>query len=242
MMQAVSLMKVTSKMLAVVVVSGGMDSVTLLHLMNRRGYDLEVISFDYGQRHVKELAYAKYWANHFSAKHHLVNLTCLTNLISNSALTNKDIPVPDGHYTEDSMKVTVVPNRNAMMISIATALAVNIKADCVAVGVHFGDHTIYPDCRKEFIDSINKTMILANLGFLPEGFEIVAPFIGVDKTEICLQGADMGVNWSKTWSCYKGGKKQCGSCATCRERKEAFSLAGVVDPTDYIDKRKNSEY
>lgn len=221
--------------MVVVVLSGGMDSVTLALWCQSLEYDTTFISFNYGQRHKKELEFAAYWANKTGSVHHIVDLSGITGLMNNSALTNPDIEVPDGNYDEASMKVTVVPNRNAVMISIATALAVNIGAETVMVGVHAGDHAVYPDCRPEFINSMDKAMYAGNEGLVPVNFSVHAPFIKMSKADICALGAQVGVDFSMTWSCYKGGHHQCSRCGTCSERIEAFVLAGIEDPTVYAD-------
>lgn len=218
---------------AVVVLSGGMDSATALYQAKADGYELYAISFNYNQRHKKELEYAKKLAVQIGAKdHHIVDLKSITSLISNSALTG-NIDVPEGHYAAENMKLTVVPNRNMIMYSIAIGYAVNIGAEKVYVGVHAGDHAIYPDCRPEFItllDSIAKT---ANEGFINKDFKIEAPFVNISKTEIAKRGTQLGVPYNLTWSCYKGGEKHCGKCGTCVERKEAFKLSNIIDPTIY---------
>lgn len=218
----------------VAIVSGGLDSVTLAYHLVDQGYVPILISFDYGQRHSKELDFAKLCAQRLEIKHHLVDLRVLTSLMSTSSLTSDDIEVPDGHYAEQTMKVTVVPNRNAIMINVATALAVSEKIPYVATGVHGGDHFIYPDCRPEFIKSQAETLRLANVGFVAPEFDVLAPFVNISKASIVAIGNTIRVPWLETWSCYKGGEIHCGSCGTCFERREAFELAGVSDPTPYI--------
>jgi 7-cyano-7-deazaguanine synthase len=153
--------------------------------------------------------------------------------MSTSSLTSDAIEVPDGHYAEETMKVTVVPNRNAIMINVATALAVSESYSFVATGVHGGDHFIYPDCRPEFIESQSETLKLANAGFIAAEFDVLAPFVNISKADIVTIGDAIGVPWLETWSCYKGGDIHCGSCGTCFERREAFELANVGDPTPY---------
>lgn len=221
-------------MKTVAIVSGGMDSVTLAHYLRNEGHDLHLLAFDYGQRHAKELDFAAAAANRLGAGFDVVNLTGITTLISSSSLTS-DQEVPDGHYAEQTMKQTVVPNRNAMMLSVACAVAISEGAQAVATGVHGGDHFIYPDCRPEFIASMSATMLIGNIGF-GVGFRgIVAPFVHSDKAGIAKIGDALGVPWALTWSCYKGGDRHCGRCGTCVERAEAFHLAGVIDPTEYDD-------
>ena len=222
-----------SKGKVVAIVSGGLDSVTLAYHLVDQGYEPVLISYDYGQRHSKELDFAKLCAQRLNVKHHLVDLKVLTSLMSTSSLTSDAIEVPDGHYAEETMKVTVVPNRNAIMINVATALAVSESYSFVATGVHGGDHFIYPDCRPEFIESQTETLKLANAGFIATEFDVLAPFVDISKADIVSIGDVIGVPWLETWSCYKGGDIHCGSCGTCFERREAFELANVVDPTPY---------
>lgn len=217
----------------VAIVSGGLDSVTMAYDLVRRNYEIILISYDYGQRHKKEIMYAKKCAENLGVQHHIVDLQVLSNLLGGSSLTSEEISVPDGHYAEESMRITVVPNRNAIMINIATALAVSMKCDYVATGVHGGDHYIYPDCRPEFIVAQTEALRLANSGFVSNEFEVLAPFVKIPKDGIVKIGEAIGVPWLETWSCYKGGEIHCGSCGTCFERREAFSLAGVRDPTNY---------
>lgn len=218
----------------VAIVSGGMDSVTLAHLLRPTVDDFHMISVDYGQRHSRELHYALMCANDLEAQWHLVNLTSITALLDTSALTNPEVEVPEGHYAEDTMRITVVPNRNALMLDVAVAVAVAKGARFVGTAVHAGDHAVYPDCRPEFIQSFERTALLANEGFIADHFHIAAPFIDQTKADIARMGNSLGVDWTRTWSCYKGGEVHCGSCSTCFERREAFQLAGVTDPTEYL--------
>lgn len=217
---------------AIVVLSGGMDSVTVLHRVMAENYDVEAISFDYGQKHKKELEYAQYWVQRLSMNWRRIDLSSLTQLLTSSALVGKK-EVPEGHYADENMKQTVVPNRNMIMLSIAAAWAVDQKADLVAFGVHAGDHDIYPDCRPGFVQAAEDAILIANEGFIGGHFQLYAPYLHQRKEDIVLDGAQLGVDWTKTWSCYKGGDKHCGKCGTCVERKEAFELAKVKDPTEY---------
>lgn len=218
---------------AVVIVSGGLDSTTLLYYVKNKGYDISALSFNYGQRHVKEVEFAQKNCDRLGVPFKLVDISNLNDLLQGSALTSKDIEVPEGHYASDNMKITVVPNRNAIMLSIAVGYAVSINAEAVFAGMHTGDHTIYPDCRPIFVESFDVTSRLANEGFSNSNFHVEAPFVNISKAEIVKVGADLGVPFELTWSCYKGGEKQCGKCGTCVERKEAFELASVKDPTEY---------
>lgn len=217
---------------AVVIVSGGMDSVTLAHFYAREGFELSLLSFDYGQRHSKELQFAAACAKRLGAEHRVVDLSSLRGLLPGSALTD-DVEVPDGHYAAENMKVTVVPNRNAIMLAVAWGHAVAIGAQVVAFGAHGGDHFIYPDCRPEFYRAAGRAFSLGNQGFGAPSLHLEAPFINMGKDDITGMGAALGVPFEETWSCYKGGERHCGTCGTCVERKEAFRLAGVKDPTVY---------
>jgi len=218
----------------IAIVSGGMDSVTMAHWLQQYGYDLHLISFDYGQRHVKELQFAEECARDLGVQWDLIDVTGVGKFLTGSALTD-DVVVPDGHYTWDTMKQTVVPNRNMIMLSIATGIAVAEECQLVATAVHTGDHRIYPDCRPAFIASINETAQIATEEFSEPDFEIWAPFVTISKAGIAQLGANLGVDWLKTWSCYKGGEIHCGTCGTCYERREAMKLAGIDDPTPYIN-------
>jgi len=218
---------------AVVVLSGGLDSTVLAYFMADQAYDLHCVSFNYGQRHAKELEFAAKTSQALAAKHTVVDLTNITMLLGTSSLTNPDIPVPNGWYSDETMKITVVPNRNMIMIAIAGGIAVAEKAEKVCMAVHGGDHFIYPDCRREFITAANDALFWGNDGFAPLGFELHTPFLFANKSFIVNEGHALGVPFADTWSCYKGGERHCGVCGTCNERKEAFAIAEVDDPTDY---------
>lgn len=222
-------------MKAAAIVSGGMDSVTLAYHLRTRTDDLVLVSFDYGQRHVRELACAERAAKALESEWVHVALPDLGAELarSGSSLTNRDVDVPEGHYAEDSMRATVVPNRNAIMLSIAAGIAVGRHYDAVATGVHGGDHFIYPDCRPNFIAALSLAFAIGNDGFAPDGFAIYAPFLYQTKADIAAEGERLGVPWADTWSCYQGAAVHCGACGTCFERREAFTLAGVSDPTEY---------
>ena len=216
----------------VVVLSGGMDSVTVLHRVMAERYDANVISFNYGQKHKKELQFAQYWAQKYSLNWRLVDLSSITNLLTSSALVGKD-EVPEGHYAAENMKATVVPNRNMIMVAIASAWAIDQGSELVAFGVHAGDHAIYPDCRPNFVNDLEMAICSGNEGFINLSFQLYTPYLNQLKQDIVIDGNKLGVDWTKTWSCYKGGELHCGKCGTCIERKEAFELANVVDPTVY---------
>lgn len=216
----------------VTIVSGGMDSVTLAHSLADLGHRQHLVSFNYGQRHGVELMFARLCAQRLGVEHTTIDLP-ITDLIGTSALTDPNVAVPDGHYAEDTMRATVVPNRNMMMLAVAGAVAVAEQAAAVAIGVHGGDHFVYPDCRPAFIAAAETALQLGNEGFAHPGFRILAPFLDRTKADIVTEGHVIGVRWIDTWSCYKGGTVHCGACGTCFERREAFKLAGVTDPTTY---------
>lgn len=222
---------------AVVVTSGGLDSTVLAHLYAEQYAEVHLLSFNYGQRHRKELKFAEAAADRLDCFWNEVNLRGITQLLEGSSLTD-DVDVPEGHYAEDTMKQTVVPNRNMIMLSVAVATAVSREAQVVAAGMHAGDHFVYPDCRPKFGKALNDAAVAGNEGFAAPGFHIEFPFIHMSKAEIVSVGARLKVPFEETWSCYKGGTKHCGRCGTCVERAEAFHLAGVPDPTQYVD----SEY
>lgn len=210
---------------AVVILSGGMDSATLLYKVINDGYSPYVLSFDYGQRHKKELEYAKRLTSKLDVPHIIVPLD-INSLLQGSALTSPDMPVPEGHYAQENMKQTVVPNRNMIMLSIATGYAVSIGAENVFFGAHAGDHAIYPDCRKDFVDALNLATKIAN--YTP--VLIHAPFLDMDKGDIAIMGLELNVPYGDTWTCYKGEEIPCGVCGACVERAEAFAKAAAPDP------------
>ena len=218
----------------VIVLSGGLDSTTLAYQLRAEGARLTGLSVDYGQRHGhRELAAARVLAAGLDMPHHIVELHGVEELLRGSALTDTDIAVPDGYYTDESMRITVVPNRNALLIALATSLAVSSGADAVAFGAHAGDHPIYPDCRPAFIMAFEAAMRIGNAGSLTENFQVLAPFAELSKVDVVGIGANLGVPFALTWSCYRGGEVHCGQCGTCVERREAFRDAGVSDPTEY---------
>jgi len=220
-------------MKAVAVMSGGLDSTVLGYLLRSQGYDLSVISFDYGQRHRKELDFAQATSAELGAEWTLVDLSAagIGKLLRGSALTDAAIDVPEGHYAAETMRLTVVPNRNAIMLAIACAAAASSGAESVAFAVHSGDHPIYPDCRPAFVQAFEAMEQVALEGMAE--IQVLAPFMDRTKTDIVRIGSQLGVPFDRTWSCYNGRVIHCGACGTCYERREAFRLAGVADPTRY---------
>jgi 7-cyano-7-deazaguanine synthase len=212
----------------VVIFSGGMDSFTVLNLAAKQGLEVFALSFDYGQKHKKELDYAARACTILGVKHKVVDISAINQLIGGSSLTS-DIEVAEGHYEEESMKSTVVPNRNMILLSMAVGYAVSISANKVYYGAHAGDHAIYPDCRPEFVNKMNALCAIANY----EAVEIVTPYLDVSKTAILTAGLEMGLDYNQTWTCYNGREKACGKCGACQERLEAFTENGISDTLEY---------
>lgn len=209
----------------ITILSGGMDSTTLAYYLHAQGHTQHFLTFDYGQRHRREIDSARTIAGHLGGVHDVIDLRSITHLLKGSALTD-GVSVPHGHYAEESMKQTVVPNRNAIMLSIAYATAVADEANAVAIGVHAGDHFIYPDCRPPFVRAAALAFQLGN----DSDIEILTPFIHMTKGDIAATGVTLGVPYADTWTCYEGGAVACGKCGACVERAEAFVFAGTIDP------------
>ena len=218
-------------MKTVIIYSGGLDSTVLLYHLRDAGHELHALSIDYGQRHRCELGHAAAICAALGIPHPTADLSAIQPLLAGSSLTSPEIDVAEGHYTEESMKSTVVPNRNMIFLSIATSHALSIQAGQIAYAAHSGDHAIYPDCRNEFADAMAIAIKLADW----KQVELIRPFVDWTKADIVRRGAELGVPFAQTWSCYKGGERHCGRCGTCIERREAFDLAGVEDPTLYND-------
>lgn len=213
------------------ILSGGLDSTVLAHHLRAAGEDVDLLSFHYGQRHAREIDAATRCANRLGLRHDIIDLRALGALLAvgGSSLISHDVAVPEGHYADDSMKATVVPNRNMIMLSIAGGVAIARKHGAVAYAAHAGDHAIYPDCRAVFAGAIDVALRLADWSEVA----LVRPFVALTKANIVERGAALNVPMGDTWSCYKGGDEHCGKCGTCVERREAFAIAGVVDSTDY---------
>ncbi|MDE4098661.1 7-cyano-7-deazaguanine synthase QueC [Phaeobacter gallaeciensis] len=219
-------------MKTLVICSGGLDSVSLAHIVAAERQLTRLVSFDYGQRHRKELDFAAAAAQCLNVPHHLIDMRPIGAALTGSALTD-DIDVPDGHYAEETMRITVVPNRNAIMLAIGFGVAAANGDEAVATAVHGGDHFIYPDCRPGFTRAFETMQKAALDGYAD--VELYTPFVERSKADIVADGARHGTPFAETWSCYKGGDLHCGRCGTCVERREAFHLAGVADPTAYTD-------
>ena len=218
-------------MKVVVLISGGRDSTTLLYDMHKRHEVVGALSFNYGSKHnERELPMAKHHCDVLGIPHQVIPLDFIADHFSSDLLkTGGDIP--EGHYEDANMVRTVVPFRNAIMMSIATGYAESVGAQAVAIAAHSGDHAIYPDCRDGFMDSFAETMRRGTYAKV----ELLRPYVGIRKEDIVKIGAELGVDFSMTYSCYKGGEVHCGKCGTCVERKEAFTLAQLNDSTIYAD-------
>lgn len=216
---------------SVVLLSGGLDSTVLLARLVAEGRRVLAMGVDYGQRHRREIDAARAICAKLGVTYRLADLRAITPLFGKNSLTDASVPVAEGAYDEAGMKTTVVPARNLILISLATAWAISEKCDSVAYAAHGGDHTIYPDCRPEFAEKLDAVVRISD--WHPLFLE--RPFVAMNKAEIVRLGASIGAPLDLTWSCYNGGEKHCGKCGTCLERREAFRAAGVPDPTLYAD-------
>lgn len=217
--------------------SGGIDSTTLLFWLLNQGAKVEAISFYYGSKHnEQELTRAYHICNKYEIKQHEMFLEFIQNHFKSNLLL-KQGDIPEGDYEEDNMKSTVVPFRNGIMLSIAAGLAESRELDYIALANHSGDHHIYPDCRPDFCKYISQAIEKGTSNEV----KVLTPFCNLSKTDIIKIGNEIGVDYSLTYSCYKGGKIHCGKCATCIERKTAFEQAGIEDPTGYENFKKGEE-
>ena len=212
-----------------VILSGGLDSTTLLYLVNSKvPNQTGAITFNYGQRHKKEIQSAIQTCSKLDLPVKVVSLETLGELAP-SSLTRQEIEVPEGHYQDDNMRLTIVGNRNMVLLSLAIAYAIGSHYKKVFMGVHSGDHAIYPDCRPEFVQAMRVAAALCDW----KPILVEAPFLNLDKAQIVKIGTGLGVDYSLTWTCYSGREKSCSKCGSCTERQEAFSRNGLVDPLEY---------
>lgn len=212
-----------------VLVSGGMDSVTALYHAAKKYRVVGGLSFHYGSKHNDcEIPFARYHCRRLGVPHRVIRLGFVGKLFKSDLLKSGGA-VPDGHYEEATMKQTVVPFRNGIMLAVAAGYAESIEAKGLVIAAHSGDHAIYPDCRESFMRAMGFALRQGTYAQV----ELIRPFIAFSKAQIAKHGQEMGVDFSKTWSCYKGGKVHCGKCGTCSERREAFLLARAPDPTVY---------
>lgn len=211
----------------VIVLSGGLDSVTLLHEYKER--IALAVTFDYGSNHnAREIDCARYQCGLLGIEHLVIPLGFMGDYFESSLLSGAD-DIPEGHYEDSNMKSTVVPFRNGIMLAVACGLAESRGLKGVLIANHGGDHAIYPDCRAGFVKAMGRAMEEGTYDHV----ELIAPYTEITKSDIARRGAGLGVDYSHTYSCYKGGALHCGVCGTCVERKEAFQLAGIPDPTPY---------
>lgn len=214
---------------AAIILSGGMDSTTLLY--DRRDEIALAVSFNYGSNHnAREIPFARLHCERLSIEHIVIDLDFMGRYFKSSLLEGADA-IPEGHYESENMQSTVVPFRNGIMLAVAVGLAESRGLTRVFLASHGGDHAIYPDCRGDFVEAFDAA---AQAGTYIH-VEICAPYTGLTKADIAAIGARLGIDYAETWSCYKGGEKHCGRCGTCVERREALSLAGVIDTTLYDD-------
>jgi 7-cyano-7-deazaguanine synthase len=212
-----------------VLVSGGMDSVTALYDAAQKYQIISGVSFDYGAKHnTREIPFAAYHCRQLQVQHIVISLDFINQLFKSDLLKSGGA-IPDGHYEELTMKQTVVPFRNGIMMAIVAGFAESMGAQGLVIAAHSGDHAIYPDCREDFMKSMGDAIRLGTY----EQVEVIRPFITMSKAEIAKRGQELGVDFSRTWSCYKGGDLHCGKCGTCVERRESFMVAGIKDSTVY---------
>ena len=217
-------------MKVVVLLSGGLDSVTALHHMAATEMVVAALSFDYGAKHnARELPCAADQCRSLRIPNRIVSLNFMADAFKSDLLKSGGV-IPDGHYEEQSMKKTVVPFRNGIFLSLGTGYAESLGANAIAIAAHAGDHTIYPDCREDFLSPMSEAMEKGTYAKI----KLLRPFVSMDKTAIVRRGVELKIDYARTWSCYKGGALHCGTCGTCIERREAFLNAGVADPTRYI--------
>jgi len=218
-------------MKTVVLVSGGMDSVVALYDAAETHTVTAGLSFDYGSKHNhREIPFAELHCRRLGIPHRTISLGFMADSFESHLLKGGG-EIPEGHYEAENMKQTVVPFRNGIMLSIAAGFAESQGAEAVTIAAHSGDHAIYPDCRAEFMEPMAAAIAAGTYARI----SLLRPFLLLRKEGIAARGAELGVDFSKTWSCYKGGEKHCGKCGTCVERKEAFQLSGTVDPTEYVE-------
>lgn len=212
---------------SIIIVSGGMDSVTLLYDCKDR--IALAVSFDYGSNHNgKEIPFAELHCKRLGIRHITIKLDFMRKYFASSLLEGADA-IPEGHYADENMKSTVVPFRNGVMLSIAVGIAESNGLQHVMMANHSGDHAVYPDCRPDFVESFGKAAIAGTYN----NVTLLAPYTNLTKADIARKGKQLGIDYSETWSCYKGGDVHCGKCGTCVERREALAIAGIADTTVY---------
>lgn len=222
---------------SVVIYSGGLDSTTLLYHLRAEGHEVKALSVNYGQRHLtREMAAAEAICARLNVERRTVALTALVEFFGGNALTNAGVALPEGPYAQETIGQTTVPNRNMVMLSVGIAWAAALKFDAVAFGAHGGEHTNYPDCKPPFAEAMDQAARVCDF----EPIRVLAPFVNWVKTDIVRRGAELGVPFDLTWSCYTGLEQHCGRCGTCVDRRTAFLQADVADPTNYEADRRPS--
>lgn len=218
---------------AVIIFSGGLDSTVLCYKAVADKLDVHALTIIYGQRHIREIDSSRKTAKLLGISHRVIDLSNINELLQGSALTDSNIEIPEVPETAkhfETLKTTIVPNRNAIFLSVAIGYSESIMADKVFFGAHHSDRGVYPDCRKEFVEAFEAAERLATDN---QNLTITAPFVGMDKAEIVALGDKLGVPFENTWTCYAGGEIHCGSCSACNERKRAFRESCIDDPTIY---------
>ena len=206
-----------------------MDSVTLLY--DYRDVVALAVTFDYGSNHnAREIACARIHCRRLGIEHIVIPLAFVAKYFKSSLLSGADA-IPEGNYNDENMKSTVVPFRNGIMLAVACVIAESRDLRRVMLANHFGDHAIYSDCRRDFVDAMSEAMRCGTYC----GVTVFAPYTDITKADIARRGALLGIDYAETYSCYKGGEHHCGRCGTCRERREALAEAGIADPTLYDD-------
>lgn len=214
---------------SIIILSGGLDSTTMLYEYKD---DIALaLSFDYGSNHnARELAFARLHCERLGIPHIIIPLDFIHQYFRSSLLEGADA-IPEGNYNDDNMRSTVVPFRNGIMLAIAAGMAETRGLSRIMMANHAGDHAIYPDCRQSFVDAMNQAITAGTY----EGITLFTPYTNLTKADIARHGKALGIDYSETWSCYKGGEKHCGKCGTCTERREALREAGIIDTTEYAD-------
>lgn len=214
---------------SIIILSGGLDSTTMLYEYKD---DIALaLSFDYGSNHnARELAFARLHCERLGIPHIIIPLDFIHQYFRSSLLEGADA-IPEGNYDDDNMRSTVVPFRNGIMLAIAAGMAETRGLSRIMMANHAGDHAIYPDCRQSFVDAMNQAIMAGTY----EGITLFTPYTNLTKADIARHGKALGIDYSETWSCYKGGEKHCGKCGTCTERREALREAGIIDTTEYAD-------
>ena len=219
----------TRDMKTIIVFSGGLDSTTLLYHIRSMGADVKALTVNYNQRHSKEIEYAEKLCNSLHVEHRVIDIPGLQGVLGGNALTSSQAEVPEGEYQDQTIKITTVPNRNMILLSVAIAWASAVEFDSVAFGAHAGEHTNYPDCKQPFAQAMDAAARVCDWAPI----EVLSPFVHWNKGDIVKRGIELNVPFEQTWSCYNGRELHCGKCSTCMDRLQAFRQAGITDPAKY---------